>query len=165
MVDKVHFSSESDLWETPQWLYDELDAEFSFSMDAACTEDNCKANGGYFYDKGDDALVADWVKYGTHWCNPPYSRGNLIRFVAKAAEERLKGVTSVFLIPSRTDTCAWHNYIWDKDKHCPREGVEVRLLKGRLKFEKDGKPVLDKNGKPQSAPFPSAVVIFRGENK
>jgi len=158
----VHFSSNSDEWETPQWLYDELEEEFHFMMDAACTEKNCKANGGYFSDLGDDALTADWSKYGTHFCNPPYSRGLQKLFVKKAAEERLKGVTSVFLIPARTDTKAWHTFIWDKVNHQPREGIEVRLLEGRLKFEVDGKPMLDKNGKPQSAPFPSAVVIFRG---
>jgi len=160
----VHFSSNSDEWCTPQWLFNELDDEFEFTWDLACTWDNCKCEDGYYLDKGEDALEYPWNEIeGSLWCNPPYSRGLQKKFIQKAAEERLKGATSVFLIPARTDTKAWHDYIWNKENHRPREGIEVRFLKGRLKFEIDGNPLLDKNGKPQSAPFPSCIIIFKGK--
>jgi len=162
---KVHFSSESDLWETPLSLYRELDNEFNFLIDIACDSNNCKAKYGIAKDLGMDALDGKkWAwngEQGTVFCNPPYSRGLQKLFIAEADRQRkLFGIKSVFLIPARTDTKTWHKYIWDKENHCPREGVEVRFLEGRVKFEKDGKPLLDKSGKPQSAPFPSVIVVF-----
>jgi hypothetical protein len=87
------------------------------------------------------------------YVNPPYSRGLQAKFIAKAASERLKGVTTVMLIPARTDTKAFHCLIWDTEKHRPHLGVEVRFLPGRIKFV----------GAKHGAPFPSMIVIFRGE--
>jgi len=159
-MNKVHFSSNSDEWETPQWLFDKLDKEFCFGFDAAATLDNAKC-----YCAETNSLGVDWKQVvGDYavWCNPPYSRGKQKLFLKKAVEEQIKGCTSVFLIPARTDTVAWHTYVWDTEKQQPLEGIEVRFLKGRLKFEINGNPILDKNGNPQSAPFPSAIVIFRG---
>jgi len=85
------------------------------------------------------------------WVNPPYSRGLQAQFIAKASAESAKGCTVVMLLPARTDTRAFHAHIWDGDRHAPREGVEVRLIKGRLKF----------GGCKDAAPFPSMVVVFR----
>jgi len=161
----VHFSSNSDEWCTPQWLYDELNEEFNFEWDIATSTVSFNSKTGKYacYTEERDAINQDWSQdFKVGYCNPPYSRGKQKQFVRKAVEQMRKGVTSVFLIPARTDTKAWHTYIWDKTKQCPREGVEVRFLEGRLKFEIDGKPMLDKNGKPQSAPFPSCIVVFRG---
>jgi phage N-6-adenine-methyltransferase len=155
----VHFSSDSDEWETPQWLYNELDAEFGFYFDAAAQTNNAKR-----LEFSSDSLGMDWSTLSPVWCNPPYSRGKQKYFLAKAVEEQKKGTTSVFLIPARTDTKAWHEYIWDTRLQRPKEGIEVRFLKGRLKFERGGKPILDKNGRPQSAPFPSVVVVFHGKS-
>ena len=86
-----------------------------------------------------DGLNIDWGK--SNFVNPPYG-GELPKWMEKGYGEYLKGKTVVFLIPSRTDTKWWHNY-------CMRG--EIRFIKGRLKFD---------NYK-NSAPFPSAIVIFR----
>jgi hypothetical protein len=87
----------------------------------------------------------------TTWLNCPYSKGLQKQFIAKAAAERLNGVTTVMLLPARTDTKAFHAHIWDASANHPRTGVEVRFLKGRLKFI----------GATHGAPFPSMVVVFR----
>ena len=79
------------------------------------------------------------------FCNPPYSK--IDKWVAKAFyETRNDNTLVVLLIPSRTDTRYFHNYIYGRS--------EIRFIKGRLKFS-DGKG---------SAPFPSMLVIFRGAN-
>jgi phage N-6-adenine-methyltransferase len=149
----VMFSSASDEWETPQAFFDELCREFEFTLDAAASPDNTKCE--HFYSAERDALAEDWSVadvYGERpvvWLNCPYSR--CAEFVAKAAEEARKGVTTVMLIPARTDTRYFHAHIYDEETHNWRAGVEVRFVKGRLKFGQQ------KN----SAPFPSMLVIFR----
>jgi hypothetical protein len=61
----------------------------------------------------------------------------------------------VCLVPSRTDTRWWHEHAWDATTHQPRPGVEIRFVRGRLKFGNTGKAE-------NSAPFPSVVIVFRG---
>ena len=147
------FGRATDEWETPQAFFDALDAEFGFDLDTAAKPSNAKTNR-YLSDL-DGALSVDWFDYiigeaqPTCWLNPPYSK--VQQFIAKAAWEARKGCTVVCLVPSRTDTRWWHEHIWDSEKHQPRPGVEIRFVKGRLKFG-EGK---------NSAPFPSVVVIFR----
>lgn len=74
--------------------------------------------------------------------NPPYGR-EIKLWIQKAYEESLNGAVVVCLIPARTDTTYWHNFIFGK-------ASEIRFIKGRLKFG-DGK---------NSAPFPSAVIVY-----
>lgn len=144
-MDRVLFSHNRDDYETPQWLFDELNEEFHFTLDVAADGKNSKC-----FVHLEDALNIDWM--GTSFCNPPYSQWQ--KFVKQGYESHLKhNSTVVMLLPARTDTKAFHKYIWPH--------AEVRFLKGRLKFTIDGKPILDKKGRPQSAPFPSMVVIFR----
>ena len=143
MDSAVMFSRKTDEWETPQALFDELNAEFRFQWDAAATRDTGKC-GPFTYFGPDhvigewrDALAGSWVclpdsDTRRFWLNPPYSQCRA--FIAKAAEEAQKGATVVCLVPSRTDTRWWHDHVWDRDRHQPRPGVEVRFLKGRLKF-------------------------------
>lgn len=154
----VMFSKKSDEWQTPQDLFDTLDVEFGgFDVDAAATRENAQCPG-WFGPGGvhEDALaVADWGRAdcpATVWLNPPYSRCR--EFIAKAAEQGLRGNTVVCLVPSRTDTRWWHDYVWDREKHQTRPGVEVRFLKGRLRFVGAG----------NCAPFPSVIIIFRPVN-
>lgn len=150
------FSSKRDNWETPQALFDELDAEFHFGVDVAASKVNrkCEAYFGpdHWIDHYCDALLVEWPIGKTCWMNPPYSRGLQKKFIAKAAQEQQRGVTTVALLPSRTDTTAFHSHIYDMRTWTPREGVEMRFLKGRLKFV----------GAEHGAPFPSIIVIFRG---
>lgn len=150
----VHFSTGTDTWETPRPLFDELDAEFGFVLDAAALAGSAKCNRYYGPDHADpdrrDGLVLDWAAEaqqlgGAVWLNPPYSRPLMAPFIRKAYEESRRGATVVLLIPARTDTAVWHDYVMRG---------EVRFLRGRVKFG-DAKA---------GAPFPSAVVIFRPES-
>lgn len=146
-MSKSLFTSNKDAWETPQWLFDQLNEEFHFELDAAASIENAKCD--FFHTKETNGLTAPWAPKTT-WINPPYGR-DIGLWVEKASEEGRKGATVVMLLPARTDTKYFHNFIWDTDKHCPKPGVEVRFLKGRLKF----------GGATNSAPFPSMVAIFR----
>ena len=148
----VMFSKASDAWRTPRDLFESLDAEFGFDVDVAATADNCWKENYLGPDCGrpdrTDALATAWAVMGpVCWMNPPYSQCR--DFMRKAAAEAQRGATVVCLVPSRTDTRWWHAYVWSDN--APRPGVEVRFLRGRLKF----------GDSENSAPFPSVVVIFR----
>lgn len=134
----VMFSSKTDMWETPQDFFDELNDEFSFTLDVAASDHNAKCY--HYYTKHEDGLKMPW--HGVVWCNPPYGR-EIGKWVKKAYFEAILGTTVVMLIPARTDTKWFHDYILGK--------AEVRFIRGRLKF----------GGSKNSAPFPSMVVIFR----
>lgn len=156
----VMFGKATDEWATPREFFMALDAEFGFGVDAAARDGNALKDVYLGPDHPNpaarDALVPDWREVAevcgvapVYWCNPPYSR--CAEFVAKAAEGQRRGVTTVMLIPSRTDTRYWHAYVWDQDRRVYRPGVEVRFVKGRLKF----------GDSTNSAPFPSVVIVFR----
>lgn len=134
------FSSETDLWATPQDFFDELNKEFNFTLDPCATSDNAKCSK--YFTINEDGLKQDWQGH-TVFCNPPYGRA-IKDWVRKCYEESLKpNTTVVMLIPARTDTSYFHDYIYQKAK-------EIRFVRGRLKFG-DAK---------NSAPFPSMVVVF-----
>jgi len=143
----VHFSSRKIEWSTPQDVFDSLNIEFGFTTDVCSTHENAKCENHYTIEE--DGLSRKWT--GVCWCNPPYARNVMAKWVRKAYDSSLSGATVVCLIPARTDTKMWHNYIWDKSRHEPRKDVQIRYVEGRLKF----------SGCKDSAPFPSAVVIFR----
>ena len=134
----VHFSSETDLWATPQDTFDALNAEFGpFDVDVCAVAGNAKC--ARFYTPETDGLAQDWAP-SRCWMNPPYGR-TIARWMCKAWEESMRGATVVCLVPARTDTAWWHDYAMKG---------QIRFLRGRLKFG---------NAK-HSAPFPSAVVVF-----
>jgi len=141
---EVLFSHESSEWRTPVKLYDSLDLEFNFELDAAASEENhlCFA----WFSKEQDGLTKVWHTYGNTFVNPPY--GKEIKFwVEKAWKESQKGINVVMVLPARTDTIWFHEFIYGR--------AEIRFLRGRLKF-------LDPNGQElSSAPFPSMVAVFR----
>lgn len=140
MLNQGLFSSNSNEWATPQAFYDELNAEFHFDLDPCATESNAKCNN--FYTIENDGLTKDWGGARV-FCNPPYGR-ELHRWVKKCYDESRKPNTLVvMLIPARTDTAYFHDYIYHKAK-------EIRFIRGRLHF----------NESRQGAPFPSMVVIF-----
>lgn len=143
MNTKTLFSSKSDEWSTPQWIYDKLDDEFGFTLDSCATSENHKCDK--FFTKADNGLLHSW--YGNNvFCNPPYGRG-IYDWVKKAFNEaQEKNTLVVMLLPARTDTKWFHDFIYHK--------AEIRFIKGRLKFG-DSK---------NSAPFPSMIVIFRSPN-
>ena len=138
MTSMVHFSSTTDLWETPPELFARLDEEFHFTLDACAVPANAQCRR-FFSLPHQDGLKQKWS--GTCWMNPPDGR-TIGLWMRKAWEESRRGVTVVCLTPARTDTAWFQNYA---------ARGEVRFLRGRLKFS---------NSK-SSAPFPSAVVVFR----
>lgn len=146
----VMFSKSSDEWSTPQDVYDALDSEFHFDTDAAASECNRKC-ANWFGPGGshEDALSFYWPRFKTYWLNPPYSRCR--EFIDKASREASAGSTVVCLVPSRTDTRWWHEHVWDKEMNQTRHGVEMRFIKGRVRF----------SGASAGAPFPSVVIVFR----
>jgi phage N-6-adenine-methyltransferase len=133
-------SSATDEWATPQKLFDELDAEFGFTLDVCASDWNYKVAN--YFTKADNGLAQEWR--GTCWMNPPYGR-TIGQWMAKALESAWGGATVVCLVPARTDTAWWWDYAMQG---------EIRFIRGRIKF-------VNQDGGGDSAPFPSAVVIFR----
>ena len=133
------FSSATDLWATPQAFFDALDAEFNFTLDVCALPENAKCNN--YYTPEMDGLARPWT--GRVWCNPPYGR-TIGKWVRKARISVAVGAeVVVMLLPARTDTRWFHDYIYGK--------AEIRFIKGRLKF----------GGAKNSAPFPSMICVFR----
>ena len=138
MNTNLMFSSEDMTWSTPQEFFDKLNEEFNFTLDPCCVPSTAKCN--IYFTPEVDGLKQSWEGH-TVFMNPPYGR-EINKWLRKAYEESLNGTIVVCLIPSRTDTKYWHDYCM--------KASEIRFIKGRLKF---GNSV-------NSAPFPSAVVIF-----
>jgi len=135
-IASIHFSSATDLWATPQDFFDKLNAEFNFTLDPCSNHENHKCER--YFTEEDDGLAQSW-KNERVFMNPPYGR-EIGKWVSKAyAEDALV----VALVPARTDTAWWHDNVM-------KPGVDVRFIRGRLKF----------GGSKNSAPFPSAVVVF-----
>lgn len=134
------FSSNSDEWKTPKYLFDKLNKEYNFTLDPASTNENHLCDK--WYTIKENGLIQSW-KNERVFLNPPYGR-QIKDWVKKAYFENQKNNTLVvMLIPARTDTTYFHDYIYHK--------AEIIFLKGRLKFN-DGKG---------SAPFPSMIVIYK----
>lgn len=128
-MEKVHFTSYKQDWKTPKAVYQTLNAEFNFDFDPCPTKPKF------------DGLTTEWGQ--CNFINPPYNE--LRKWLEKGFTEWKKGKTVVFLIPSRTDTIAWHDYVM--------KATEIRFIKGRLRF----------NDNRKDAPFPSAIIIFSGK--
>ena len=134
----VHFSSQTVEWPTDQKVFDDLNTEFNFTLDPCCTKESAKC--GRYFTKEDDGLSQSWDGHRV-FMNPPYGR-EIGEWLKKAYISSQHGAVVVCLIPSRTDTKWWHDYVMKG---------EIRFIKGRLKF----------GGHKNSAPFPSAIVVFR----
>ena len=144
------FTSNSSEWETPQWLFDKYNKEYNFTLDVCATKENTKCKK--YFTKKENGLLQDWGKH-TCWMNPPYGR-EIGKWVEKAYKSSLNGSTVVCLVPSRTNTRWWHDFIMRG---------EIIFLKGRLKMINRMHKDYRKNGdfKISSAPFPSAIVVFK----
>lgn len=136
----VHFSSDRMDWATPKDFFDKVNAEFRLELDVCATTQNAKLPNYITPER--DALKLPWtLRNGNRcWMNPPYGR-EIGKWMKKAYEESLHGALVVCLVPARTDTKWWHDYAVKG---------EIRFIRGRLKFD----------GHRNSAPFPSALVIF-----
>lgn len=132
--------AKSDSWTTPGWVFQLFDWTFKFTCDVASSDENCLVE--QHFTESDDALSLPWS--GRCFCNPPYSQ--LGKFISKAASEVNLGHAElvVLLIPSRTDTKAWHEHIFNQ------ANVSVHFIAGRLRFGEGTAP----------APFPSAIIVM-----
>lgn len=138
-MNRALLSSNTNEWSTPRAFFAALDAEFHFNLDPCSTRENRKC--AKFFTIEDDGLQQDWGGYRV-FCNPPYGR-EIADWVRKCSEEAKKpGTLVVMLIPARTDTAYFHNYIYNHAR-------EIRFVRGRLHFNEAG-----------PAPFPSMVVVF-----
>ena len=137
MINSGLMSSNSDCWETPQELFDELNRKYNFDVDVCALPENAKCTN--YFTPEIDGLKQEWI--GTCWMNPPYGRG-IIDWVEKAAYTAKQGHTVVALVPVRTDARWFQNYCL---------GREIHFIKGRLKF----------GGSKSNAPFGCCVVVFR----
>lgn len=136
----VHFSSRKTDWETPRELFRVWDASHGpFTLDVCATARNAKC--GRYFSPEINGLIQPWR--GVCWMNPPYGRA-IGLWIAKAMAEieaaRAKRI--VCLVPARTDTAWWHDFILPHGA--------VHFLRGRVRFE----------GAEHPAPFPSAIVVF-----
>ena len=139
MWSEVLYSSASDDWATPQYVFDELDSEFHSDLDPCADDRNHKC--ALYFTKEQDGIKKSW---GGHrvFCNPPYGK-HIREWVRKAYEESRKPDTKVvMLIPARTDTQWFHDYVYGK--------AEIRFIRGRLKY----------GGAKNNAPFASMIVVF-----
>lgn len=139
MLNKGMYTSNSEEWATPQDFFDRLNEEFHFTLDPCSTDENAKCKK--HYTKEQDGLLQDWTGEVVY-CNPPYGR-EMPKWIKKCYEHYRGGGTVVMLIPARTDTKAFHEYIIGK--------AEIRFIRGRLRF----------GGGKNTAPFPSMVVVYR----
>lgn len=131
-------SSNTDLWETPKAFFDEQNLLYGpFDVDVCADSSNAKCKK--FFDRCVDGLKQEWV--GTCWMNPPYGK-EIGLWMKKAKESAENGATVVCLVPARTDTKWWHDYAMKG---------QITFIRGRLKF----------GGSKNSAPFPSALVVFK----
>lgn len=141
IIQKALLSTGKDDWETPQNFFDRLNEEFHFTLDPCSTAQNAKC--AKYYTPAEDGLKQPW-RGETVFCNPPYSKqGGQDAFVEKCYKEAQNpGTTCVALLPARTDTARFHNYILGK--------AEIRFVRGRLRF-----------GGKDPAPFPSMVCVWK----
>lgn len=143
MNTNVIFSNKSDEWETPQNFFEKLNSEFHFDLDVCATHKNAKCH--CYFTKQDDGLSRPWAEdFSCAWMNPPYGR-EIGKWVEKAYKESQNGAAVVCLLPARTDTKWFHEYVYHK-------ASEIRFVCGRLKF----------SGAKYNAPFPCMIVVFSG---
>ena len=139
-------------WGTDPVIFNAMNKEFNFSLDAAANDDNHKCD--WYLTKEDDSLSVDWSYHlddysmrPSVWINPPYGKGFIKKFMQKCIEQKAKGVTSVLLVPATLDA-QW----------LPINDIsEIRIVTGgRLSFYHpiNGKKI---NGNTKGSMF----VIFR----
>ena len=136
-INKGLMTSATDLWSTPQDFFNQQNTLYGpFTLDVCADSANAKCP--VYFDKNKDGLKQNWT--GKCWMNPPYGR-EIGKWMKKAYESSGNGTVVVCLVPARTDTKWWHDYAVKG---------QITFVRGRLKFG-DSK---------NSAPFPSAVIVF-----
>lgn len=129
MNNDLMFSSKTCEWATPQDFFDRLNAEFNFTLDPCASAENHKCDK--YYTKAEDGLIQDWSGE-TVFCNPPYGR-EIGMWVCKCFREVFDGKCPcvVMLLPARTDTRWFHDYIYNK--------AEIRFIPGGAQIQRSKK--------------------------
>ncbi len=153
-INEAMFSSDSAEWETPDNLFAALNSKYHFTLDPAASHENhklryyCTKEGRFFRTELEqfqlddlDGLQAPWIGESV-FLNPPYGPG-IKPWLSKCVEEYLNTIGIVALLPARTDTKWFHDYV--------QPYAEVEFLRGRLRFK----------GAKSSAPFPSMLAVYR----
>lgn len=154
----------NDEWQTPDWLFNQLNDEFHFTYDYACIKSNCKVKeqqeANIWTETGEriteaffDYLITRYRR--SVFCNPPYSDPALFINACKALSLKGIALVCVLVLPASTDT-KWWGIFWDYEKHCPKPGVEVRFLPKRVAFV-NPKTGLETKGNTKG----TAIVIMR----
>jgi len=139
-------------WGTPSVIFEPLDAEFHFNLDAAASPENAKCDA--YWTEAEDGSAQSWRGYDPVFINPPYDVKSLEKFVAKALyEQKNNGITSVLVLPVKTDQ-HWFHMLWGEFQRDPG-AIEFRWVKGRVKYE----------GAKDSAPYPTVIVVVHGGGK
>jgi phage N-6-adenine-methyltransferase len=136
------FTSNSSEWETPQDFFDELNKIWQFTTDVCASKENHKCNN--YFTKETNGLTQPWS--GVCWMNPPYGR-EIGEWTKKAFESSVNA-TVVGLLPARTDTKWFHDYIYSPQLDTIHQSMI--FVRGRLTFV----------GAKNSAPFPSMIVVW-----
>jgi len=140
----VHFSSVNMTWRTPWAVFDALNDEFEFTVDGCASDGHLIER---YWSESDEPLLRSWQDERV-FLNPPYGR-EIRRWMEKAWTEQHAAEVIVGLVPSRTDTGWWHDYVM--------KATEIRFIRGRLSFE----GVEKANPESHNAPFPSSIVVWR----
>jgi site-specific DNA-methyltransferase (adenine-specific) len=131
---------QKDMWATPGCIFSPLDQEFQFTLDPCCTIETRKCDR--YFTPEENGLIQSWAGESV-FVNPPYSRGNIDKWMAKCCEEAKTAKVIVALIPVSTSARWFHNYVWGK--------AELVFYQGRIRFI----------GAPHTAPFSSMLAIYR----
>lgn len=131
---------------TPPEVFEPLNKEFGFRLDAAASDENALCDA--YYTKEDDGTQQDWAPFSPVWCNPPFLAEELQRFTSKAMREVANGVLTALHVPAKTDQ-PWFHWLWERYE-AGIWRVEFRWIQGRVKYL----------GNKDRAPFPSLTVIL-----
>ncbi|MBO6899515.1 MAG: helix-turn-helix domain-containing protein [Shimia sp.] len=127
-------------WQTPPEIFVALEKVIGrFDLDPCAPSDVAAAHAKTVFTPKTNGLRQPW--WGQVFMNPPYGR-EIKLWLEKASSEATAGVQIVGLVPARTDTAWWHNFVVGQ--------ADVVFLRGRLAFG-DGT---------QAAPFPSALIFW-----
>jgi phage N-6-adenine-methyltransferase len=131
---------QKDLWRTPSKIYNPLHEEFKFTLDPCCLPESALCDK--YYTPKENGLIQSWSGE-VAFCNPPYSRGNIDKWVEKFYRESREGALVVSLLPVSSSSNWWHKWVWKK-------ASDLRFIKGRIRFV----------GAPFTAPFSSVLAIY-----
>lgn len=113
-----------DCWATPLWLFDALDIEFGFYLDAASSHQNALC--AHHLTEQDDSLNSEWESHGAIWCNPPYSA--VRPWIEKAAEQCGRQRRAIVMLVPEDMSVGWFSKALESVD-------EVRIITdGRVNF-------------------------------